>query len=985
MVSNFMESQDVRLSKFEADFKRKQGEMTNKIDTMLKAITDRLAGALPSDTIKNLKLGTHPVLSARFYPTMEPQCSSHPSTLINAIKVHSISQTSLQQPEVEIKPQQPEEPEPTLEDEFQDLHLNLSVLEVLAHTLIYNAILDKYVDRLEIGKNGSTFFQGDVPKKMEDPGLFTLPCRIGDSKPFDTLADLGSCLNLIPLYLLKKLNIGLLEETNHIFGLADGTKSYPVRIVKDVEVHIRKLKLLNDFYVIDMKKDPETPLLVGKGFLAIANTVIDYRMAKITVGEGITSEQIPNQKKKILGIDQLTENTFSSVAKDLIFLKSSADNSYVSITVSDKSKLSKAEDSTLSNHSAESQKNTTDPSITKLDGAEPISEPKTIKSILISKPTSKVETLKGIIITEPSSAPARSNKSSSNSKSNSAPAGKLKNVKIEDDPPLAIVMKELNELKLQLSKNKSSYFINRNTQQVPLNTLQNKYKTQFKINCELYGENSHLSENCYQVLFCKKCKRTDHRTCDHTEFMSSMNINQYHNGQGESSSRSRPLRPTMPFLFYIHCGYNDHKSDDCAYYPICEIWGSYDHDTHSHNRIISLRRGIKPRNPQHIIKNCETCGSNVHTTSDHNDIEWFRKRGAPQAKKAESFKANKSESLSAIRLKTPTKRKPFDEGAVSEWFAKECIGTIATWENLVEKFVQKFYHHSEKNEEVDAEKDDDPDEMDNVPEICKIKGNLFDFETPLCKAFKEFKYLLKIDTDLFTYDIQEFKTYDKYEQELNKDMARGLNEQWSDNGVPYQLCDHICEPYRFKNIITKWPTCSSDINGFCNGGELLRMGDATPGVMKFCTWLKNSFGDFHELGYDVLVKLEECWWKVNAHEIASFARWENYSQGPYANKTEKAYDPYLDINRIFRRNYGTINAGDTRDSQEPRETNPTYDLVCRIRRFEMMKYSFDTNDEYVAIKEHEHHSRTNVDSYQAYRELFCIMSKGWLVTVARDE
>nr|GEX73632.1 hypothetical protein [Tanacetum cinerariifolium] len=66
------------------------------------------------------------------------------------------------------------------------------------------------------------------------------------------------------------------------------TKSYPVRIVKDVEVHIGKLKLLNDFYVIDMKKDPETPLLVGRGFLATANVVIDCRMAKIAVGEGIT-------------------------------------------------------------------------------------------------------------------------------------------------------------------------------------------------------------------------------------------------------------------------------------------------------------------------------------------------------------------------------------------------------------------------------------------------------------------------------------------------------------------------------------------------------------------------------------------------------------------------------------------------------------------------------------------------------------------------
>ncbi|GJZ81240.1 retrovirus-related pol polyprotein from transposon TNT 1-94 [Tanacetum coccineum] len=194
-----MASQDTRLSKFEADFKQQQGEMTNKIDTVLKAITDRLAGSLPSDMVKNLKLNTYPILSAHSYPTIDPQCSSHPFTSIN----------------------------------------------------------------LRARKNGSAFVQGEVSAKMEDPRLFTLLCRLGDSKPFDTLVDLGSCVNIIPRYLFKKLNIGLLEETDHIFGLAD------------VEVHIGKLKLLNDFYVIDMKKDTETPLLVGRGFLATANAVID--------------------------------------------------------------------------------------------------------------------------------------------------------------------------------------------------------------------------------------------------------------------------------------------------------------------------------------------------------------------------------------------------------------------------------------------------------------------------------------------------------------------------------------------------------------------------------------------------------------------------------------------------------------------------------------------------------------------------------------
>nr|GEU88612.1 hypothetical protein [Tanacetum cinerariifolium] len=127
-----------------------------------------------------------------------------------------------------------------------------------------------------------------MPKKIKDPGLFTLPCRLGDSKIFDTLADLGSCMNLIPLYLFKKLKIRLLEETGRVFGLADGTKFYPKEIVKNIEVHIGKLKLLEDFYVIDMEKDPATPLLVGRGFLATVSAVVDCKKAKIEVGEGVT-------------------------------------------------------------------------------------------------------------------------------------------------------------------------------------------------------------------------------------------------------------------------------------------------------------------------------------------------------------------------------------------------------------------------------------------------------------------------------------------------------------------------------------------------------------------------------------------------------------------------------------------------------------------------------------------------------------------------
>ncbi|GJS63071.1 hypothetical protein Tco_0677635 [Tanacetum coccineum] len=321
-------------------------------------------------------------------------------------------------------------------------------------------------------------------------------------------------------------------------------------------------------------------------------------------------------------------------------------------------------------------------------------------------------------------------------------------------------------------------------------------------------------------------------------------------------------------------------------------------------------------------------------------------------------------------------------GAAGEWVKK--IGSITTWEDLVEKFIQKFYQLSDNNEEIEAGEVEDPE---NITDIFKIEENLFDYETPLCKAFNDFNYLLKIDTDLFTFDIQGIKTYEEYE--LNNPVTRDAEEPWLDKGVPYQLCDHICEPYHFNNGITKWPTCSLDIDGFCNSGELPGMvrvgsmtyfhdhkwydeladeklkeetlmhkakveeswGNATPGVMKFCAWLINSFGNFYELDYNVLVKLQESWWMINTHEVVPFTHLESYGQRPYANfKIEKAYDPYLEINNIFGRNYDTSNA----------------------------------DKKYIAIKESEYlsHAKDNLD---AYRELLRIIDEGWVMETPNEE
>ncbi|GKB75358.1 hypothetical protein Tco_0942253, partial [Tanacetum coccineum] len=87
------------------------------------------------------------------------------------------------------------------------------------------------------------------------------------------------------------------------------------------------------------------------------------------------------------------------------------------------------------------------------------------------------------------------------------------------------------------------------------------------------------------------------------------------------------------------------------------------------------------------------------------------------------------------------------------------------------------------DDEVELTNEESSDDMDEVAEVFRIDTNLFDFETPMCKAFKEFNYLLQIDPDLLTKDIKGFKTYEDYKNdwiyEWNKDVPWVDEKPWT--------------------------------------------------------------------------------------------------------------------------------------------------------------------------------------------------------------
>ncbi|GKD36639.1 hypothetical protein Tco_1252148 [Tanacetum coccineum] len=111
---------------------------------------------------------------------------------------------------------------------------------------------------------------------------------------------------------------------------------------------------------------------------------------------------------------------------------------------------------------------------------------------------------------------------------------------------------------------------------------------------------------------------------------------------------------------------------------------------------------------------------------------------------------------------------------------------------------------------------------------------------------------------------------------------------------------------------------------------------------------------------------------------------ENYQEwcgrGPYANiMNEWGYTHRLGTNHISERNHEASNIGYDQENQEHKD-DPTHDLSnCKVRRFKMMKYSFNDDEEYITIKESEHlnHSKKSLD---AYRELLRLINEGWVVT-----
>ncbi|GJX94454.1 hypothetical protein Tco_0349040 [Tanacetum coccineum] len=220
------------------------------------------------------------------------------------------------------------------------------------------------------------------------------------------------------------------------------------------------------------------------------------------------------------------------------------------------------------------------------------------------------------------------------------------------------------------------------------------------------------------------------------------------------------------------------------------------------------------------------------------------------------------------------------------------------------------------------------DKEEETAKIFKIETNVFYYKTPLCLAFNEFNYLLKVDPDLLTKDIIGFKTYEDYKDDWIY--------EWNEN-VPW--------------------------DGYCNGGNL-------PGAYHIGNSLHYQDLEWYEALEDSKLKDEASRNKaimegsISDDESSNdgWRRWESH-EITYHNDDEIEYK------------------NETHDKRQ--ELCENHELpMCNMRIFKMIKYSFGQDEEYVAVKEDEYDdlAKTSDDACQAYQEIFRMMDKGWMVT-----
>nr|GEX15814.1 reverse transcriptase domain-containing protein [Tanacetum cinerariifolium] len=162
---------------------------------------------------------------------------------------------------------------------FKQLHINITLADALILILKYQKMLKALLFNKEkllelantpVNENCSAVILKKLPEKLIDSGKFLIPCGFGKLK-CKALADLGASINLMPLFIWKKIA---------------------------------------DFVIVDYESDPRVPIILGRPFLRTARALIDVHREEMILRDDHLLEEFA---------DELALITFPLGNDDLLF------------------------------------------------------------------------------------------------------------------------------------------------------------------------------------------------------------------------------------------------------------------------------------------------------------------------------------------------------------------------------------------------------------------------------------------------------------------------------------------------------------------------------------------------------------------------------------------------------------------------------------------------------------------------------------------
>ncbi|XP_054782731.1 uncharacterized protein LOC129290039 [Prosopis cineraria] len=227
------------------------------------------------------------------------------------------------------------------------LHINILLIEALEQMPQYAKFLKEMLSKkrwlsecetVALTEECSAILLNKLPPKCHDPGSFSIPCVIGDKFQGRALCDLGLSINLMPLSVFGKLQLGEVSPTSVTLQLAYRSLAFSKGKIEDVLVKVYKFIFPVDFIVLDYDEDRNLLLIVGRPFLVTTRALINVERGEIKLR--VNNEEVgfsmykatkyPGESEicsKVEILDEVVQETLESfVVKDSLHVVLLGDN-----------------------------------------------------------------------------------------------------------------------------------------------------------------------------------------------------------------------------------------------------------------------------------------------------------------------------------------------------------------------------------------------------------------------------------------------------------------------------------------------------------------------------------------------------------------------------------------------------------------------------------------------------------------------------------